>query len=136
VERTFTIRQGEKDREIAVDLAATDTAAEPSARPPLASWVLGGIGVVGLASFTYFGLKGLGGRSDLADCKGECAQSDVDAVHADFTRADVSLAISALAFGGALYFYFSAPGVEGPERAAVGVVPRRGGAETSLRVAF
>jgi hypothetical protein len=138
VERSITIRQGEKNRVINVELAPVEGASETSRGIPLASWVLGGIGVVGLASFSYFGLKGLSGRGDLNDCKGECAQSDVDDVHSDFTRADISLAIGALALGGAVYFYLSAPGSksEGPAQASLGVSPRRGGAETAIRLRF
>jgi len=137
VKRGITIRQGEKNRVVRVELAPLGGAVE-SRGIPVASWVLGGLGVIGLASFSYFGVKGLSGRSDLNECKGECAQSDVDAVHADFTRADISLAIGALALGGAVYFYLSAPASkgEGPAQAALGVAPRPGGAETAIRLRF
>lgn len=140
VERTISLRQGEKNRELVFDLAPPAARRETRARVPVASWVLGGIGAVGLVGFGYFGLAGLSGRGDLEDCKGECSQSDVDAVRADFVRADVSLAISALAFGGAAYFYFTAPRSElapgAARRLRLGLAPRAGGAATALELTF
>lgn len=140
--QTVSIRQGEKNRAVVVELTRKGSRTEAKRSPPTASYVLAGVGAVALVSFGYFGLKGLSGRSDLNECKGECAQSDIDAVEADFTRADVSLAVSALAFGGALYFHFAAPREEHPREGrnrgglALGVAPRSGGFQSSLRLAF
>lgn len=142
VEQTVTIRQGEKNREVVFDFTPPGGGREErSAGPPVASYVLAGVGALALASFSYFGIKGLSGRSDLKDCKGSCAQEDVDSVHADFTRADISLAIGALALGGAAYFYFGADSDEGAPADAVtrprlGVAPRVGGIETAIQIAF
>lgn len=144
VERTISIQEGDKDRELEVELELTSKPAkdEQPASIPTATWVLAGVGAVGLLGFTYFGLKGLDGRGELKQCKGECAEEDVDAVRADFTRADVSLAVSALAFGGAAYFYFSSRGdpkkTPATERSSVslGIAPRRGGAGAALQLAF
>jgi hypothetical protein len=139
VEQTITIRQGEKNREVVLELAPGASKREPSSQPPVASYVLAGVGVLGLASFSYFGLKGLSGRADLKDCKGSCSQGDVDDVHADFTRADVSLAIGALALGGAAYLYFGTNEEEGAPRTArarLGIAPRASGIETAFQLVF
>lgn len=142
VERTITIRRGDKDRAIELELDRPSRKERTTAGPPVASWALAGAGAVGLLSFTYFGLKGLDGRGDLKECKGACAQEDVDAVQADFTRADVSLVLSALCFGGAAYFYFTAgndeekaPAEQRPN-VSLHIAPRVGGAQTALRLAF
>lgn len=137
-EQTLTIREGEKSRRLSIALEPLGSSRQERAGPPVTSWVLAGVGAVGLVSFSYFGIRGLRGRSDLKACKGECAQDDVDAVRADFTRADVSLAIGALAFGGALYFYLSSRDERAPERpaASLAVVPQPGGAQTRFQLAF
>lgn len=144
VTQTFTIRQGEKNRRVELELSAEAGAPTQASSPPVISYVLAGVGAVGLLSFSYFGVKGLSGRSDLKACKGECAPDDVDAVRADFTRADVSLAIAALAFGGAAYFYFTersdepregAPASRRPG-ARLGIWPHPNGVRTALEFAF
>jgi len=134
--RSVSVRQGEKDRRLLLALVPLAGSRGTQRRVPTMSWVLGGVGALGLAGFSYFGLKGLSGRSDLEDCKGECEQGDVDDVRADFTRADVSLAIAALGFGGAAYFYFTAPGEESGHAARVGILPRAGGATTAIQLRF
>ncbi len=135
VERKLTIREGEKHRREVVEFVpSAATAPEASQARALSPEVvaLAGVGAIALASFGYFGVRGLNRRSDLAECKGRCSQDAVDDVSADFTRADVSLLVSALAFGGAAYFYFSAA----PGAPKVGVTPSATGAAGFASIGF
>lgn len=68
------------------------------------------IGVLGLASFTYFGLTGRSEASDLRDGCGKtssCSRSDVDAASAKYLVADVSLGVGLLALGAAAILWFT-----------------------------
>lgn len=118
VELEVVIREGDKNRRLVLELAAGDSTPPPASTErgiPSESLVLASVAAVGLVSFGYFGLKGLAGRSDLDECKGRCSSDAVDDVRADFLRADISLAVAALALGGAAYFYFGAtPATEAP----------------------
>jgi hypothetical protein len=136
LEQAFTIHEGEKNRSITIEIPADSSSGkgDTTHAPSTLSYVLAGVGAVGLLSFSYFGVKGLNGRSDLDACKGSCSQEDVDSVHADFTRADVSLAIAALALGGAAYLYFQ--GAPGKTEPRVGIVARPTQVSTAVRVAF
>lgn len=133
VDRTINVREGEKLRRVTLSFDPPAPAEKPAAAAPSpTTYALASVGVLGLGGFIFFGAKGLSGRSDLEDCKGRCRQSDVDDVKADFTRADVSLAVSLVAFGAATYLYFSsAPGT--PQ---VGVKPLRSGAAGSVALSF
>jgi hypothetical protein len=79
---------------------------EPREGPPPVSWVLGGIGVAGLASFAVFGLRARSGFDDLdGTCAPGCAPNEVDAVRRDALVANISLGIGIAAFvaGGVLW---------------------------------
>ena len=137
VEKRITLAAGEKNRRVEADFPAPPPKREVPSGPPTISYVLAGVGAVGLLSFGYFGLSGLSGRSDLEDCKGSCAQDDVDDVQADFTRADVSLAVAAVALGGAAYFYFGSDSKkEQSGSARVGIAPTASGVSTAVHVSF
>lgn len=132
---SLTIRSGEKNRVLELELTPRAAPTRSASGPPVASIVLAGVGAVGLVSFSYFGLRGLDRRSELGACKGRCADTDVDAVRADFVAADMSLAISALAFSGAAYLYFARSN-EQPAPVGLGIAPRRGGVQTAIQLAF
>ncbi|MFI5297541.1 MAG: hypothetical protein ACHREM_05530, partial [Polyangiales bacterium] len=60
--------------------------------PPTIAYVLGGVGLVALGSFTYFGLSGRSDVSSLrASCGLYCSDSDVSAAHRKLYVADASL---------------------------------------------
>jgi hypothetical protein len=125
IEDEVTIRAGEKNRRLSVAFeresappplpavapppptpelppTAATVAPRPSAGPPLASIVLGGAAVVGLASFGYFGLSSVSRRSELeASCAPSCDPAQVNAVRNKQIAADASLgvAIVAIAIG-------------------------------------
>jgi hypothetical protein len=116
VERTFVARAGEKNRALLVQLEAAPPPARQDARErqergdgawaPTATWVLGGVSIVALGVFTYFGATGLGDHAEF-HCDVGCAKDDKDRVDTKFLIADVSLAVSVVALAGAAYFYFA-----------------------------
>ena len=126
VEVSVVLAEGERLRRIEAVFDAGTTAA--GAQPiPLATWILGGVGVAGLIGFTYFGLSGLSQESDLEsqNCEPRCSTDATDDIERTYLFADISLAIGVAALGGATYVYFSSrqaggePGAEA--RTLVGV---------------
>jgi hypothetical protein len=155
VEVEISVQRGEKDREVLADFSkqkkaaapaapaaqpATD-AARPGRKTPTLVYVLGGVGVLGLASFAYIGSTGKKEEDDLADtCAPRCDPADVDAAHQKLLVADISLGVSAVAFGAAAYLFFTRPAQkEGATRVGafqVGVATRAGGGAAVVRGAF
>ncbi|MBS2020363.1 MAG: hypothetical protein JST00_46330 [Deltaproteobacteria bacterium] len=133
-EETVVIGAGQKGRNIAVVFGGAGAGAqggtppaqktgggsgreEPSLVPAL---VVGGIGVVGLVSFTIFGLSGKSEVSDLeTTCKPNCKESDVDAARTKLIVADISLGIGVVALAVATYMILSRPKVDAQARAIV-----------------
>jgi len=136
-EERVLIRAGEKNRVLSVQF---DSAAKPAAPPtgakplgvtdsppskperpaPVLSYALGGVGVLGLASFAFFGLSGSGDVSDMeSECKPTCAQDRVDSAKTKLLVADISLGVGVVALGAAAYFYFAQPKVEARSTAQV-----------------
>jgi len=67
---------------------------------PTVSWVLGGIGLVGLGGFAYFGLTGKTELSNLrSSCAPYCDQQQLDGVRSGMLVADISLGVGVLALG-------------------------------------
>jgi hypothetical protein len=68
------------------------------ARPiPTLAYVLGGVGIVGLAVGAGFGVSAFHQKSTLDECKGHCAQSDVDAMRTKFLVTDLGVGIGLVA---------------------------------------
>lgn len=129
VERNLVIRVGERNRRVEVQFTpqlanateggATGTANDEPTQDsgtgsgggnvPTMTWILGGVGVLGLASFTYFSLDGLGKESDLKDCKPNCPHDDVQSTKTSYLIGDISLGVGVAALAGAAYFYFTRP---------------------------
>lgn len=106
-EVTIVAREGEHDRPILVDLPPP-----PTHRPvPASFWVLGATSLVSFGVFAAFGASGLSDLSGLAYCKGQCVQSDVDAVNAKYAAADVALGIGVVAAAVALVVLLTRPSV-------------------------
>lgn len=98
--------------------------------------VLGGVGVVGLGGFTYFGLKGTNARDEMAStCRPHCDSGDVDRARLHLTLANVSLGVGLVALGAGAYFFFSRAPQSKPA-AFVGVTPIAGGVTTSVSGRF
>jgi hypothetical protein len=96
-----------------------------SARAPWAAVIATGISALGLGSFAYFGLSGLARRNQLDVCGQHCQQSDIDYARTHFTVADVSLGVSAIALGAAIYFWATwASGQQQTQSASLVFSPR------------
>jgi hypothetical protein len=127
VREVFVVaREGEKGRRVVAEFGAAPAepseaaAAEPGSPIPLATYVLGGVGVVALGSFTFFGLSGRSTESDLEECAPNCRRDDVDTMRREYLIADISLGVGVLSLGAATYFFLTNPARE-PGRSEVGI---------------
>jgi hypothetical protein len=105
-------------------------AAKPGSRGiPAAAWVTGGIGIVGVAGFIYFGLKA---HSDIdylkSTCAPACSDEQISYANAKRIAADVSLGVGILGLGLATVFILTAPKNE----VRVGYSPAIGGGLATL----
>ncbi len=122
VERQVVVRVGEKNRVITVDLESGTSASLPAAgdedKPRgagasgrrVASYVLGGFGLVSLGAFAYLGIQGKADLSALKEGCGKtqsCAEGDVDAVKTTLIGADVSLGVGIVSLGVATALFFT-----------------------------
>jgi hypothetical protein len=81
-----------------------------SARPPLASYVLGGVGVVGFAAFATLRISGANDFDALSSrCKPTCSASEVDGVRRKYLSSNIALAVGAAASVAAVTIYLVAP---------------------------
>jgi hypothetical protein len=118
VEEEIVMHAGEKNRALNVRLGApagpapspaSPSEASPRADtggrvPPAVAFVLGGIGLVAIGSFAYFGLTGKNDVSDLrSTCAPACDQDKVDKARAKLIIADISLGVGIVALGVATY---------------------------------
>jgi len=140
VEQTVLLRMGDHNRPILATFAPPPPAEKPlpaKPAPPRLSpvvYVLGGVGVVGLGSFVYFGATGLDEKARLrSTCAPSCTDDQVAPVRSRYIAADVSLGVSIVALAVAGYLVFhpsSAPNV------TLSVAPSRDGAAFSVVRAF
>jgi hypothetical protein len=140
VEMHVVVAESEKGRIVTARFAAKEgppTAETPAAAPspqskgisPLAI-VLAGVGVLGGASFAYFGITAKSDLDNLRNtCAPGCAQSDLDAVKQKALIADISLGVGVVALGAAAWVFFanSSP-APAPAAALLDVRPTPGGA--------
>jgi hypothetical protein len=129
---------GVKNRVVEATFAVSEAARDEQS-PPLAFWILAGVGTVAVGSFASFAILGQEQYSDLEDrCAPRCDPADSDSVQTKFLIADVSLAVAALAYGGAAYFYFAPRGGKESARRSprVGVAPAPGGGFASFEARF
>lgn len=119
-EQTLTLHEGEKDRRVSVSFAPAAPAPEPPtpmpaatarSRPvPVMSFVAGGVGIVALGGFAYFGLSGHSKENELrASCSPHCAPDQVNQARTDYLVANVSLAVAAAALGTSVLFFTTRP---------------------------
>lgn len=120
VEIRAVIREGERERRISVvfpRLAGVPGAPPPDAPPdeeptpgkpfPVAAAIAGGVGVIGMASFAYFGIAGKGELDDLrSGCgqTGTCSQDAVDSARSKLLIADISLGVGIVGLAAGAYF--------------------------------
>jgi hypothetical protein len=115
-EERVIVAEGVKNQQIVAQIGAPapaataqpETPAPASHRTvPTATWVLGGVAVVGAISFATFAAMG---RS-VQGCAPSCSRSQVDDLRRDYVIADASWITGLVAAGAALYFYLTAPTV-------------------------
>lgn len=153
-ESTIVVHEGEKNRIVVVTLATSATSSKPgriddhpvstddsssAGGLPTLAWVLGGVSVVALGSFAYFGIKGATDASHMrSTCKPTCDPSDVDAVKTKLLIADVSLGVSVVSLGIATVLSLSSRGhsESSATAARVDFVPMAGGGVAFASGAF
>ncbi len=122
------VKPGEKNRIVTVTFATPEDATPPSgapnggagaasggsgeSSPPIAAYVLGGVGIAALGAALYFDLAASGDAHDLrSGCSPNCAQSDVDDVKTKYTIAGVTAGIGgALLVTGIVLFFVHGKG--------------------------
>ncbi len=135
----FLLAEREKSRIIDIRSAQRPAASSPAKAgsetsnatstgfsPPTGAWVLGGVGVVALGSFAYFGLTAKHKLNDLKEsCSPTCSDSQTQSGRTSAAVADVSLGVGVAALIGAVTWTLLAPSSssKGSESARVDVVP-------------
>jgi len=77
---------------------------------PVPVFVLGGVFVLGMASWATFGLMAKSDTDQLqADCAPACREEDKDSAFTKALVADISLGVGIVAAVGAAYFFFTRP---------------------------
>jgi hypothetical protein len=138
LEEQVLVRVGEHNRVVDLNFpAATKSAGESgSGVPAYVPYVLGGVGVVALGSFAYFGLHARSRVNDLRDeCAPRCDPADRPSIKRELLAADISLGVAVVSLGLGAYFYFSSPATSAP-KSAVGFSPLAGGGLASFRAEF
>lgn len=118
VTQTVTIRQGEKFKSIAVLIGPEEQAPllteSGTESTPLSSTRLAaggsliGVGVVGLAGFTWLGLTARSKESELEDdCSPACSKARVSSVRTRYVLSNVSLGVGVAALGAAAWVLLS-----------------------------
>lgn len=120
VSQVVNIREGEKFRAVNVMLEPSPlvSGVAPSSRAPESSGFDGrlaaggtliGVGVIGLASFTWLGLKARSDENELKECSPFCSKARGDSVLARYWMANVSGGVGVLALGAATWLLLSGP---------------------------
>jgi hypothetical protein len=108
LERRVTLRPGDTGVPVIAELAPPRSKqTQPRDKPPrsglpTASYVLGGIALVGLAGFVGFGLAG----KSTAKCEGSCSDAQVDTIHKQYLFADIGLVVAVVSGGAATWLSF------------------------------
>lgn len=108
---TVMVAQGEKNRRIVLQreaekgAAPAPTAPPPAAKksPPVAGYVLGGVGILALGSFATFAILGKSAESEMDGCKPYCSQSQADKMRVRYLVADISLGVGLVSLGASGY---------------------------------
>lgn len=157
-EEKVLVRAAEKARLLTVTFAPEQVTPppkivkEPVPQPPsekeresgslVPAAIAGGIGVVALGSFAFFGIQGKSDVDDLQSCKPNCLESDVDSARTKLRIADVSLGLGVVALGVATYLFLTRPKVDAKVQASsirLGpweLAPTRNGGAVGLGGAF
>ena len=111
--------------------------AETRHQVPLASYVLGGVGIAGFAGFVGFRVSGAHDYDALQrECKPTCSQSDVASARQKYVLSYVGLAVGGVASIAAVTVYFASPRTPVPEAAALQIRQQANGMTAHLTVPF
>ena len=113
-------------------------ASPPAARThrpiPIAVYPLLGVGVLGMAGFTGFGIAGQAKQSDLeSSCAPDCTEHDLSPMRRNYLIADLSLGVGVAALVGATVVYLGRPQKLLPT-AQIGFAAVPGGGAATLTV--
>jgi hypothetical protein len=147
IEQTAVVREREKGRAIVVQFGGADNKSEeqPPAPAPekghsILPYVVGGVGVIAIGSFAYFGISGSTDASNLrSTCAPHCSDSSVSDVKRKLLIADISLGVGVVSLGVAgalLLFGGHHEETEHPAPVSLDVVPVAGGQVATLRGSF
>lgn len=118
------------------------TALPPAAPPtkpgiPIPSFVLGGVGLVGLGAFGYLRLSGTSDYNELGKtCSPYCDPAETDKIHTKFQMSYVALGVGVAGLGGAALFYVLTRNKQGAPENEVAVLPTYGGARAQWQANF
>jgi hypothetical protein len=144
VERREVVVEGVKNRILTMTLPAL-TPSSPAEHSdatsiPVASYLLGGAGLIGFGSFAFFGLRGSSRQTTLEEqCGPTCPRERGDPIRRDYLVADISLGVGLLAAGLSVWFAFDRePSDKETARGAseVRLVPLRGGTGVVVQRTF
>jgi hypothetical protein len=136
----LVVREREKDRPIPVAFLSPSFGLEGAAPAetrysrtvPVGTFILGGLGVAGLATFGVLGLVGKNRENSMdTTCKPNCSQTAIGNVRDEYIGADVALGVGAAALLAAGIVYLVHPRQRDeapPTPGGVAVVPGRDGA--------
>lgn len=120
VSQVVNVREGEKFRAVDVQLEPSthvSTQASDGGAPAASGFdgrlaaggTLIGVGVIGLASFTWLGLKARSDESELKQCKPFCSKAQGNSVLARYWTANISAGVGVVALGAATWLLLSGP---------------------------
>jgi len=116
---------------------STGASSDKAGGVPVMSYVLAGVGVVGIGAFAYFRLSGTSDYNKKNDeCSPGCPPGDIDPIRTKFTLSYVSLGVGAAALAGAAALYFLVPGSNGSTSVQASATPRGDGAMAGLKTTF
>jgi hypothetical protein len=137
------LREGEKDRVITATFKGKEPPPPPPPPPPpiierpvpLVVWILGGVAVVGGATFATFGALGVSERG--SDCApAGCTQSQKDSIETKFHVGDISLGVGVIALVTGGVFFFTRPPVDKPGLGYLVIRPTVGGGVAAVGGSF
>jgi hypothetical protein len=107
-ERNIVVREGEKDRAVAIVLEPIAAAPPPKPRElrPV-TWISAGVAALAAGAVPNFAIKGLSDENALSDrCAPTCSKDQVGSVRTSYVAADVALGVAVLAGGFAVITSF------------------------------
>jgi hypothetical protein len=106
-DEVVVVAVGEKERAVTIVVPSSPRVAS-RARIPIASFVLGGVAVVGLGVGMYFGIRGAADRASYG-CAMGCSPTNYAIVSREFDAADIALGVGVAAAAAALAWWLFAP---------------------------